>query len=109
MRITLSNEEFNAIYEQVDVNLKKILEHQKEKAEKSSSSKKLKQGAAKAQQTKIQNTIDTLNNSINLMRLENTEITPWTLHKQSGISYITVKKYWSKIAEKLDFNQDWEC
>jgi len=59
-------------------------------------SKKKQESARKATEIRVKRVKEKINNAINLLRLENKEITPYAIAKTAGISYNTAKKYLNK-------------
>ena len=56
-------------------------------------SKKKIESAKRATEIRVKRVKEKINNAINLLRLENKEITPYSVAKIAGISYNTAKKY----------------
>jgi len=56
-------------------------------------SQKKVNSAKKATEIRVKRTKEKINNAINLLNLENKEITPYSVAKTAGISYNTAKKY----------------
>lgn len=47
----------------------------------------------KATEARSKKVKEKINNAINILRMENKEITPYQVAKVSGVSFVTVKKY----------------
>jgi response regulator of citrate/malate metabolism len=94
MRITLTDEEVStliSILEKLeDDDIDSILEKLKEKPP---VFKKKIAAIEKAREDRSINIKEKIVNSINMMRMENKKITLYSLSKESGISYVTVRKY----------------
>ncbi len=54
------------------------------------------ESAKRATEIRVKRVKEKINNAINLLRLENKEITPYSVAKTAGISYNTAKKYLEK-------------
>lgn len=96
MRLTLNNDEVAKllnIIQSIDTELYNVINAQyradisKDKSKKQSSIKEATKARERIAKEKI-------NNAINLLRIENKNITAYAIAKKSGCSYNTVKKYY---------------
>jgi len=86
----------NAISDEIKaMNAKEIAELDKliAELEKSGKTSGRKRAATKATETRVERAKEKIQNAINLLKLENKEITAYQISKVSGVHYTTVKKY----------------
>jgi len=69
-----------------------------EKEQQQAKTEKRKRAAAKATETRQKKAKEKIQNAINLLRMENEEITPYKVAKIAKVSYNTAKKYINKNA-----------
>lgn len=92
MRLTFTDEEFKALYEGVDGQLKDLLLAKLNKYRKSDTKNKV--GATKnANEAKINKSKHRILLAIKELNKGDTKITPYAVAKFSGMSYNTCKKY----------------
>jgi len=58
-------------------------------------SQAVKEATAKATAKRTAEAKEKIQNAINILRMENKKITKYAVAKVSGVSYITVSKYWT--------------
>ncbi|MDD2567252.1 MAG: hypothetical protein PHS10_04625 [Thiovulaceae bacterium] len=93
MRLTLNEEEILYILSKIEKKeLIKKIRHQLEADQARDKTKKLK-SADKATKIRTQRAKIKIQNGMNLLRMENQELTYYAIAKYSGVSYATVKKY----------------
>ena len=105
MRITLTEEQIKKIIEALRVannyELEKHFLDEMTKNDRASTVKKI-DAMEKARVAKSKLVKEKIQNAINLMKLENVNITKSSLSKRAKISRVTVDRYWSE-----DFVKDW--
>lgn len=95
MRITISNNEFNALQKilaQNDMTLYNRINEEFQKSMQSRTKKKIK-ATIKANNIKKKRSKEAVQNAVNILRLENKSITVYSVAKTAEISYNTAKKY----------------
>ncbi|WP_417325006.1 hypothetical protein [Halarcobacter sp.] len=95
MRITISNNEFNALQKilaQNDMTLYNRINEEFQKSMQSRTKKKIK-ATVKANNIKKRRSKEAVQNAVNILRLENKSITVYSVAKTAEISYNTAKKY----------------
>ncbi|RXK06096.1 hypothetical protein [Halarcobacter bivalviorum] len=95
MRITITNNEFNALQKilvQNDMSLYNRINEEFQKSVLSRTSKKIK-ATVKANNAKRKKSKNAVVNAVNILRLENRDITIYSVAKTAEISYNTAKKY----------------
>ncbi|RXJ76203.1 hypothetical protein CRV03_10595 [Arcobacter sp. F155] len=95
MRITISNNEFNALQKilaQNDMTLYNRINEEFQKSMQSRTKKKIK-ATVKANNIKKKRSKEAVQNAVNILRLENKSITVYSVAKTAEISYNTAKKY----------------
>jgi len=95
LRITISNNEFNALQKilaQNDMTLYNRINEEFQKSMQSRTKKKIK-ATVKANNIKKKRSKEAVQNAVNILRLENKSITVYSVAKTAEISYNTAKKY----------------
>lgn len=95
MRLTITNDEFDALQSillQNDISLYNRINEEFEKSILSKTKKKIK-ATLKANLTKKKRSQDAITNAVNLLRFENKKITVYSVAKTAQISYNTAKQY----------------
>ncbi|WP_321315418.1 hypothetical protein [Halarcobacter sp.] len=95
MRITITDNEFNAIQKillQNDITLYNRVNEEFKKSVLSCTKKKIK-ATVKANNVKRKKSKNAVVNAVNVLRLENRDITVYSVAKTAQISYNTAKKY----------------
>ena len=93
MRLTLTEDEIEYILTKITKKeLRKKIQHQLDADQARDKSNKLK-SVNKATKIRTQRAKHKIQNSMNLLRLENQKMTYYSIAKYSGVSYATVKKY----------------
>lgn len=102
MRLTLTDDEVSKllkIIQPVDAELYNSIYKQVE-ADKSKDKSKKIQSIQEATKERERVAKEKILNAINLLRIEDKKITAYAIAKESGCSYNTVKKYYSKEAKQ---------
>lgn len=95
MRITISDNEFNTLQKillQNDITLYNRINEEFKKSVLSCTKKKVK-ATVKANNVKRKKSKNAVINAVNILRLENRDITVYSVAKTAEISYNTAKKY----------------
>ena len=95
MRITMTEEEFEAVFKAVlkeDTQLANLLVERKEEFYNSITTLK-RNATKKAQEVRQKEVKSKIENAVNLLRIEGAKITEYAVSKKSGCSINTVKKY----------------
>jgi len=95
MRITITNNEFEALQKilvQNDMSLYNRINEEFKKSILSCTPKKIK-ATAKANKVKRKKSREAITNAVNLLRFENKKITIYSVAKTAEISYNTAKQY----------------